>query len=350
VGFIVVGTERPALWDEIVSPLTHDVFHRHAYHAFAEARQGGQAQLYVYREGEHVIALPLLIQAIDHPRAPDDFHRDATSAYGYVGPICSAPPPPAPVVTRFATELAENLRSRGVISAFSRLHPLFDRSRLLAGLGHCRRRGFTVSVCLDVNDDVRRRRYRRDHRRGLRRLQQAGVEARVDHDLVHLDDFVELHDETMDRVGARPEHRLCSGDVDALAKALRDHLFLVVCSLDGEVVATGLYTSCNGIVQAHLGASRTTALPLAPAKLEIDTALSWARATGYRTLHLGGGVGARHDSLFDFKCGFGGDLRPFVTWEAVLDEDAYRRLCAAAAPARRTSDFFPAYRAPRLDS
>jgi Acetyltransferase (GNAT) domain len=348
--FTGFGTDQPGAWNDVVDRLAHDVFHRHAYHLFAEARHGGQALLFVHQEGEHVVAMPLLLRPIGPAPGVADDRIDATSVYGYVGPICSDPPPPTWVVARFSAALAQELRARGAVTAFSRLHPLLDQPRLLVGLGRCQRRGLTVAVDLDVDDHVRRSRYRKDHRRGLRRLEQEGVEAHVDHGLVQLDDFATLHRETMDRVGADREHRLTATDIDALARALRGHLFHVVCEHDGAVVAGGLYTTCRGIVQAHLGATRTSALSLAPARLEIDTALCWARASGHATVHLGGGIGARHDSLFAFKRGFGGELKPFTTWQAVLDGEAFRRLCAATPVARDDGDFFPPYRAPQTES
>jgi hypothetical protein len=79
----------------------------------------------------------------------------------------------------------------------------------------------------------------------------------------------------------------------------------------------------------------------------------WAKAGGYASLHLGGGVGGRADSLFHFKAGFGAGRTPFHTWRIVCDPAVYDALCAPVAPAQDSrqrivddgTGFFPAYRA-----
>jgi hypothetical protein len=58
--------------------------------------------------------------------------------------------------------------------------------------------------------------------------------------------------------------------------------------------------------------------------------------------HLGGGVGGRSDSLFEFKLRFDpGAEREFAIGKAIHDESAYREL---AGPGADLPGFFPAYR------
>jgi hypothetical protein len=74
----------------------------------------------------------------------------------------------------------------------------------------------------------------------------------------------------------------------------------------------------------------------------------WAKARGDRTLHLGGGVGGRADSLFHFKAGFSPLRHRFRTLRVVVDEDRYVALVSALDAGLDPSDragFFPLYRA-----
>src|SRR5215212_8751351 len=74
------------------------------------------------------------------------------------------------------------------------------------------------------------------------------------------------------------------------------------------------------------------------------SAASWAREQAYDLFHLGGGVGGRTDSLYEFKRRFDpGGEREFAVGKAVHDEVAYRELAGEASP----EGFLPAYRAPR---
>ena len=57
------------------------------------------------------------------------------------------------------------------------------------------------------------------------------------------------------------------------------------------------------------------------------------KARGNRVMHLGGGLGGAHDSLFDFKAGFSKDRQPFRTWRVVVDPVRYAELSQARHPA-----------------
>ncbi len=129
------------------------------------------------------------------------------------------------------------------------------------------------------------------------------------------------------------------------------HQFVAL--VDGEVAAAGLYTICDGIVQAHLGASRQEFAVLSPTRFLDDYARRWAAAEGARVFHLGGGVRGLEDSLFRYKAGFSERRHLFSTWQWVVDPTAYRGLCDRRGPvdvghAARggRDDFFPAYRRP----
>jgi hypothetical protein len=345
---LVIGTDDGPHWDHIVGRMPHDVYHLHAFHALAERRGEGTGLLFALVEGPHVIAIPLVVRPLDDVPYLDGNSAgrlDVTSVHGYAGPICTSPQPPDDVRDRFLGGLEAELRERHVVTMFSRLNPLLAQRSLLHGVGEVVQHGSTVAVDLAPPDDERRQGYRRDTRRSLRRLADAGVEAHVDADLDRMDEFVELYEDTMDRVDAHPSHRLSADHLHDLAKIMRGRMFQVVCRLDGVAVAAGLYTMCNGIVQAHLGATRTISLPLAPAKLEIDAAITFAKAMGNRVFHLGGGLGAKADSLFAFKRGFGRTVLPFHGWHVVLDAPLYSELSRCADTSETPITYFPAYRA-----
>jgi len=78
----------------------------------------------------------------------------------------------------------------------------------------------------------------------------------------------------------------------------------------------------------------------------------WAKRSGYRRYHLGGGVTSKaDDSLLRFKAGFS-DLRaPLYTYFCVRDRAVYDRLCERkkayereTAGTESASSFLPLYR------
>ena len=103
----------------------------------------------------------------------------------------------------------------------------------------------------------------------------------------------------------------------------------------------------------HLGGTRNTALKFSPMVLRFDTVRHWANQNGAHTFHLGGGVGAKSDSLFQFKAHFSRQRHEFVTWRWIVAPEAYRELSVrkhvwnSERGLKAISDsFFPAYRCP----
>lgn len=327
----------------------HDFYHLPGYHAQAEARGEGQAMLFVHTQGEFTVALPLLLRA-----ASPEGLRDATSVYGYAGPVSSHRELPDHAIEGFQQALHRCLSAMGVVAVFSRLHPLIAQGPWLQGLGHIVPVGPTVSIDLTLPAEAQWARFRENHRRGIHKLQRQGLVCREDSKLRHLDEFVSLYQETMRRVGAGHDYFFERDYFEALIRDMPSadpRLFVV---LNGDtVLAGGLFVGCAGIVQYHLGGTRSEFLKLAPMKLVFEVVRQWAMERGHAVFHLGGGVGAQEDSLFHFKAGFSERRHRFTCWRWVVDETAYADLCqraghGAAAPAGgpATAGFFPAYRSP----
>ena len=114
----------------------------------------------------------------------------------------------------------------------------------------------------------------------------------------------------------------------------------------GELVASALGMGEPPWLHYHLGAAADAARGTGASHLALLALAEWGRANGYETLHLGGGVGGRADSLLEYKLRFAPDgLVPSEIGKAVHDEAAYLRL--SRADAIDWDGFFPAYRKPR---
>jgi hypothetical protein len=252
----------------------------------------------------------------------------------------------------FQVALAEAMQEQRVVSVFSRLHPLIAQRPWLSGLGEVLSLGQTVSIDLTLPQDVQRAQYRKGHKSDLNKLRRRGATCFYDRDQEHLSEVVSIYLETMQRVDAAEEYFF---DRSYLVSLLGSNVRLFVCRLADEVICGAFFLLCNGIVQAHLGGTKTEYLRLAPIKLVIDTARSWAAEQGAQVLHLGGGVGAREDSLFRFKTGFSDCRHEFTVWSWVLLPEVYEQLCRARSrwneqtgSAPVSSDYFPAYRCPAV--
>jgi hypothetical protein len=332
----------------------YDFYHLPRYHSLAEERGDGAAHLFVFREDDYMVALPLLLRPIDTVPGLETVGMgwiDATSVYGYTGPIASHCEMPVPVLRNFQCALQDRFRDGRVVSAFSRLHPLIPQAQLLAGLGECKPTGQTLSIDLNLPPAILRARYRKNHKEDINRAKRLGMVCLRDHDLSYLDQFIDIYHETMLRVNASSLYLFDHAYFEMLTSRMHSHVHLFVSLLRDKVIGGALITTCKGIVQYHLGGTLTEFLWASPLKLILDTVRLWANEHGMHVFHLGGGTGAQADSVFHFKAGFTDYRHEFLTWRWVILPEIYDRLrderrrwserIGSAVPAGR---YFPEYR------
>ncbi|NTU80705.1 MAG: GNAT family N-acetyltransferase, partial [Chloroflexales bacterium] len=333
----------------------YDVYHLPAYHALAEQCGEGLARLFVYEDAGLTIALPLLLRPLDQVPGLEQIGAggfDAVSAYGYPGPVVPARPIAAEAAARFQTELRGCLGDLRVVAAFSRLHPLLAQGEVIANLGEYVPCGQTVSLDLRLDQAAQLAGYRQSHRYEVRRLRQGGLVCERDAAGAALESFIEIYAATMRRVGASEGYFFTRPYFESLL-AMDGHYQLFVCRQGEQVIAAALFSRCQGIVQYHLAGTHEQYLKLAPMKLIVDEARHWANEIGAEVLHLGGGIGSREDTLFQFKAGFSHRRHRFAVWRWVISPEGYARLNEARAlwAARQgltfvASEYFPAYRRP----
>lgn len=353
--FTVIHLEEDQVWDGIVTNAwRYDFYHLSSYHRLAHRQGEGKPVLAFYQEGDCWIALPILLRDVNEVPGLEGFnYRDATSVYGYAGPISSSPQIPHPTQHRFASALEDYLAGEQVVAVFSRLHPLIPQQPLITGMGETVRAGTTVSIDLTLPLDEQWSRLRATHRNLIRRLRKAGFQCVHDEGLEHLDQFADMYHRNMERVGAAAWYRF-GREYFRLFTAMKGaHTALFICQHDERPACGGLFTLCGGIVQYHLAATEEEFLGLSPMRLLLDEVRLWAHHRGAWVFHLGGGLGGREDSLFAFKAGFSDRRHEFLAWKWILNNRVYQELCTAVGKrdsedlsGLRSSGFFPAYRAP----
>lgn len=328
-------------WTSLLPETPYDFYHLPAYVALCAAYEQGEARALYVEDGRRKMLLPLIVRNI----AGSD-RRDATSPYGYPGPIGRGTDDPGFLSGALIAGIAA-LRTAGIVSIFVRLHPLLNVS-LPDGAGEVVRQGLTVDVDLSLPGATLWAQMRQNHRRDIKKAAQRGLVARIDQDFEQYSAFKRLYRVTMDRRSAGNEYFFGDEYFDGLRRALGARLNLCVVERDETVAAAGLFVEASGIVQFHLAGTDAAFTRAEPTKLMIQFVTGWARERGNRHFHLGGGVGCRDDSLLHFKLGFSPRRQPFHTLRAVIDEPEYRRLVKAHDPSLdpgMLEGYFPAYRA-----
>jgi CelD/BcsL family acetyltransferase involved in cellulose biosynthesis len=326
-------------WGAFLRDAVHDFYHIPAYARLSAKTEGGDPCAVFVEDGPSRLLLPLVLRGVG-----DETRRDATSPYGYPGPLV------AEGDDAFAREAmasaARLLADEGVVSLFVRGHPLIGPA-LPAELGTVVEHGPTLSADLTLSPEELWRRTSSMHRNQIQKSLRSGHRVFLDEGDGRLSDFAALYRETMQRVGAADYYLFTDDHFRELREALGPRLRLCVVEIEGEIAAGGLFVETGPFVQYHLSATSARFRREGPTKLMLHFAREWAQERGVRRLHLGGGVGGAEDSLFAFKAGFATDRHCFRTLRVVTDPAAYARLVGAHDPAADPADargFFPLYR------
>ena len=322
---------EPARWDAVLAEAgVTDVYYSRGFLAASAVLVDGVPVLLELRSKDGTVLFACLLRR-DPP--------DVVSPYGYGGPMGAGPDPP---LERFPAAYAAWCRARGAVSSFVVFHPLTGSAESPASaLFHRVPLGATVAWPLsgcDLLDGMHRH-----HRRLVRRAQAEGLEVTVDPAPTELASFAALYEETMRRLQASQFYFFPPRYWRTLVSGVA--LVRVDVRQDGRLLASVLGMGTPPWLHYHLGARSEASNRAGASHLALYQLAAWAQAHGFETLHLGGGVGGRPDSLFEFKLRFAPDARVGVAiGKAVHDTERYLRL--AGADAVDWDGFFPAYREP----
>ena len=335
-------------WLEWLDQLPHDIYHRPEYHLLSGFGHQGTPYMFSYREQpDRLFLWPYLSRDIFGSR-----DCDVSSVYGYSGPLAT---PDADFLSRAWEELVRHWRNQRVVSAFTRFHPLIGNAGLIeanpgSSQGLCSF-GTTVSIDLTLPPQAQVLGYQKVLRQEIRKAREIGFVTREDADWSHADSFVRLYRDTMTRRGGRPAYLIDEAWLEECRRALGSRVRLFVAEFQGAIAAALLAIEHGPFLHAHLTGTEAAVAAHSPLKVLLDGIRIWGTERGFRAFHIGGGLGGREDSLFQFKRRFSPVTHPFHIGRWILDPTRYRELeslhrarLADQGYQLANPDFFPAYR------
>ncbi len=328
-------------WDAFLDSIkSYDFYHTYDYHKLSVSENETPILLkYVNKEVQ--IGLPLIIRDI-----PNSKYKDATSVYGYVGPISKGLDASFNNL-KFSKGITNYFNNNNIISVFSRLNPYIEHQHaILNNFGEIFPQGKVVNIDLTLDFDSQRKNYRnrlKTHINKARRL----CTVKASSSNKDLQKFIELYNENMDRVNAKKYYYFSQSYFENILKSndFETTILSVVDNKSGEVIGASMFIATNSIMQYHLSGSKNEYLHLMPTKLLIDEMRVIANEKGcYNSFNLGGGLGGRDDdSLFHFKSSFSKDFKQFNLWKFIVNQEIYDEL-VEIHKVNANSDYFPNYR------
>jgi hypothetical protein len=334
-----------------------DIYHSHQYHLFAKEMGEGEPFLFLYQQNGEVAALPFLVRDVSKVKGLNGLgYYDATSVYGYPGVLTT-------IDRKF--QFAENFRLQfqsslrkifedlSVVAFFSRANPLIPTSWLFEGIGDVTNAGTTVAIDLSKLDADQLKDISKGHKYDIRKAKREGVIVIEDKGFQYLDNFINIYNETMNRVNSDNHYYFAKDYYINLKDKLGNSVKLYFAKLGDIFIGTSMFFCSNGIIQYHLSGTPLKYIKLSGAKVILDDIRQWGMRNGYKWLHLGGGLGSSEDHLYRFKAGFSKERFPFHVIKMIRDPIIYRELCerrdqwlSENNSECRDEDFFPYYRAP----
>lgn len=339
----IINLEEQEEWNEVI--LRSDFYDFYHCNSYNNLERAGNNFLFVVEDvhGDFV-ALPLIKREIEGT----DFF-DCTSVYGYAGPLSSKDPSKLSIelIKGFQKSLLNYLNDENFVSAFSRLHPIANQSRLLENIGEILPLNKTVAIDLTLPIEEQKRKYRKSNKSEINQLRNRGFTVKKADTKKELDSFVSIYTETMQRVSASKSYFF---DEDYFQRFLQVRDFsplLLLAYKEEEITAGAIFTTAKNVMQYHLAGTKEEYIKQTPMKLILDEARLLGSQLGQIYLHLGGGVGGSdEDSLFKFKSGFSDLNFVYKVWRLIVDENKYKELVKLKSGRRELDkNYFPLYRA-----
>lgn len=333
-------SDRDSWTSYVKKSFRHDFYHTWTYHSL---EKNDTPVLLVYQEQDDFVAFPLLLREVYNTGL-----YDMTCVYGYTGPLTNKDPEllEDDFIKRFSAALQRYLLSNNIVSVFSRLHPFHTNNRLFSELGGLHKNGKVIALDLSISLEKQRSKYTKIYNK-IRRLRESGVYAKESKSLEDIRIFNEIYTENMSRVSASEAYLFSDEYLYELVNAEdSDTRLILIYNGDDQPICGTIAGFTGSVAQGHLIGTKKEFLPLSPTKLMVDVVTLAAREKGMSYFNLGGGLGYKEDSLFQWKKSFSDLAFDYFSWRYIVDQTAYDKLLERQnVPADVNVDLFPLYRA-----
>lgn len=338
--------EQAETWDKVVRSFAlHDVYYLSGYVKAFQLHGDGHPLLFCYEgDGVRGINVVMVRDLADDPfwggKLARDTWFDFITPYGYGGWLIEGAGEKAPLFAQYEAWCREHR----VISEFVRWHPVLNNAESARPFYDVVMLGNTISMDLS-SPEVIWANLTSKNRNMVRKAQKSGVEIFRGQFPEIYKTFREIYNLTMDADHAKPYYYFDEAFYDSIRRDLPEESQIFWAELDGKIIAASIMLSANGYMNYHLSGSLREYQNLAPSNLLLYRAALWGCHNGCRSLHLGGGVGSKQDSLYKFKSAFHrSETKQFAIGKKIYLDDAYEKLTLEKNPDAE-ENFFPKYRA-----
>lgn len=348
----IVNISDDAKWDSIVRSFKDfDIYYLSGYVKGFQIHGDGEPVLFYFTQGDARAMNVFMLRNIADFKAfqgkiDENAYFDLTTPYGYGGFLLEGD-----MTEEFLKSLnchyTQYMKKYNVISEFVRFHPLKKHSEKLKNMYQIHYLGKTIAIDLTTPEEVFAN-FSGKNRNRIRKAYNSGVEVFWTQDYKYYQKFIEIYNKTMTVDNAKDYYYFEAPFYESIIKELKYNSILFCARYNGEIIAMAIFLLANQQMNYHLSGSLIEYQYLAPTNLILHEASLFGIENGYKTIHLGGGLGCREDGIYSFKKGFNKneDLE-FYLGKKIFDQEKYQYLMELRKSEdgfECPEDFFPEYR------
>ena len=330
-------------WDEIVTSFAdYDVYYLSGYARSFYVHGDGEPQL-LYYMSENLRAIYVYMKR----KTAIDGVYDSITPYGYGGVLFDGEVNESNLLA-FRDEFLRKMQEENIISDFVRYHPVLGNAVCMKSISQVIDLGNTIAMDL-TSPEVIWTNITSKNRNTIRKAQKNNIQIHHTDDYSIFQSFISIYNKTMDRDNADEYYYFQEDFYKAIFDRLKGNFQVFYATLDGQIIAASIILYANKQVHYHLSGSLIEYRHLAPTNLLLYQVALWGCENGFKTLHLGGGLGSGNDNLYKFKAAFNRNSGlQFSIGKQIFSQELYDKLVNLRLQQNPNfnleSKYFPLYR------
>lgn len=349
----IISINDTKKWDDTVKSFKeHDIYYFSGYVAALQKHGDGTPILFFY-EDANIRAMDVVMKrdiAYDKNflgKLNPNAYYDLSTPYGYGGFLIEGSNVEAGI-EQLNQQYINYCKVNNIISEIVRFHPVIDNVSMIRSMYDVLPIGKTITVELNSLEEIW------DNLKGknknvIRKAIKNEVKISWGLDQQLIDTFIPLYNSTMDRDNATDYYYFKEEYYSCYLNELSENTLIFSASYEDKIIAMSIILLANDQIHYHLSASDSQYRSLAPTNLLLLEVANWGCKNGYKTLHLGGGLGGKEDNLYKFKEAFNKNSKTsFSIGKKIFNEEVYNKLVDIKfrdSEIMEKTNFFPKYRA-----
>ena len=330
-------------WDNIVRSFpNYDVYYLSGYVKAFQIHGDGEPQLFFYEKG----GLRGIYVFMKRKTDIEGLY-DSITPYGYGGFLLDGNITEETVRCMWKA-YQRTMLELNIVDNFVRYHPVLANAVPMKMCSDVIDLGKTIALDI-TSEDVIWSNIQSKNRNMIRKAEKNGIVIKHGRSMELFDDFIRIYNATMAKDNAIDYYYFSRDFYESIHRDLHDNYEMFWAEYDGKIIAMSIMLYANNQMHYHLSGSDIAYRNLAPTNLLLYKAAIWGCEQGYKTFHLGGGVGSGEDNLYKFKAAFNRNSDyQFSIAKQIFNQEKYDALVALRAARDKNfngeSSFFPLYR------